>query len=72
MNTCSNIETSYSYQVKDFKSKKKQLIYYLFFFFIIFLIVGDDVYQSKKPLNTVINPNNENTLKTMVLKLSRP
>jgi len=35
-------------------------------------MVGDEVYQSKKPLNTVINPNSENPRNTNVLKLSLP
>ena len=45
---------------------------YFRFFLTNFLIVGDDMYQSKNPLNTVINPNNENARRIMVLKLSLP
>ena len=39
---------------------------------MIFLIVGELVYQSRNPLNTVIKPKSEKALSTIVLKLSSP
>lgn len=43
-----------------------------YFLFFNFLTVGELVYQSKKPLKTVISPKSEKALRTMVLKLSLP
>ena len=37
-----------------------------------FLMLGEEIYQSKNPLKTVINPKIENALKSKLFILSRP
>jgi hypothetical protein len=37
-----------------------------------FLMLGEEIYHSKNPLETVINPKIENALKSKLFMLSRP